>query len=93
MLQSSLQNLRTFLPEYHLANNLRLAYDGLSDLSNLPAIKANNPEAFHAKAGSLCYSFLESQGEVPQRTWLAVFVYEKGWAMYDWKTWHYAIFA
>ena len=93
MLQSSMQNLRTF-PAFHSANEkLPLAYGGISDLSNLPAIKANNPEAFHAKAGSLCYSFLESRGKVPQRTWLAVFVYEEGWAMYDWKTWHYAIFA
>lgn len=82
------QNLRTF-PPYQ---NFHGYPNGLSDLDGIPATKAKSLEHFHTNAGSLCASFLQSSGSSPTTKWLAIFLYEEGWATHDGKVWTYAIF-
>lgn len=93
MFMQHLQNLHTFPAFHQLGNNLRLAYGGTDSLFRMPAIKARDVKHFHANVGELCYSFLDCEGESPQRKWIAVFVYEEGYATHDGKVWVYAIFA
>ena len=89
---SPVQNLRTFPLFHSLATYFPLAGEGIASLDSLFSNPAKDAADFHEKAGELAYSFLQSTGESPQKKWLAVFVYSKGYAIHDGKVWDYQIF-